>query len=63
MYINNISTPNIIKDECTFQFSNFLIVSLCNSSANSWFDIFSLLTAPPEVFHQKNVQTIEASPH
>ena len=33
-----------IKDEYTFRFSNFLIIGLCNSSANSWFDIISLLT-------------------
>ena len=37
--INSISArsaPKIlsIKDECTFCFSSFLIISLCNSSAN-----------------------------
>ena len=29
--------------ECTFVFLNFLIIDLCNSSANSWFEIFSFL--------------------
>ena len=58
-----------IKGECTFLFSNFLIIGLCNSSANSLFDIFSFLTAdlfcvatlscrasvatPQEVFYQE----------
>ena len=30
-----------------FVFQIFVIVSLCNSSAVSWFYIISLLTAPP----------------
>ena len=30
-----------IKDECTFRFSNFLIIGLSNFSVNCWFDIFS----------------------
>ena len=48
-YISVISVPQILslKDEYTFHFSIFLIVSLCISSANShvaklngrWFDI------------------------
>ena len=33
-----------IKNECTFCFSNFQIIPLCNSSVNRWFDIFSFLT-------------------
>ena len=33
-----------MKDDCTF-FSNFLTIVLCNSSANCWFDIISLLIA------------------
>ena len=37
-----------IRSECTFLFSNLLITSLCYSSANSLFDIFSFLFAPPE---------------
>ena len=36
------SEPEIlpIKGECTFLFSNFLTIVLCNSSANSLFNIF-----------------------
>ena len=34
-----------IKGECTFLFPNFLIFGLCNFSANSFFGIFSFLTA------------------
>ena len=34
-----------IKVECTFLFLNFLIIGLCNSSANSLFEIFSFLIA------------------
>ena len=46
LFINFISTrsaPQImsIKDECTFLFSNFLIIGLCNSSANSLPVVFS----------------------
>ena len=35
--ISTISAPQIlsIKDEYIFHFSNFLIIGLCNSSANS----------------------------
>ena len=49
-YISARSAPQIlsIKDECTFPFSNFLIIGLCNSSANSLFEIFSFLIALPE---------------
>ena len=36
------------KDEFTFCFSKFLIIGFCNSSANSWFNIFSFLTPPLE---------------
>ena len=48
------SVPQIlsIKIECTFLSLNFLIIGLCNSSANSWFDIFSFLISLPEVFYQ-----------
>ena len=28
-----------MKDECTFRCSNFIIIGLCNSSANCWLDI------------------------
>ena len=46
------SAPQILslKDDCTLRFSIFLIIGLCNSSANSWFDIISLLTR-----HQKQI--------
>ena len=47
-----------VKHECTFRFSNVLIVGFCNSSANCWFVNISLLradlsapvTVPPEHF-------------
>ena len=44
------STPQIlsIKHKCTFLSSNFLIIGLCNSSANYLFKIFSFLVPPPE---------------
>ena len=37
------SAPRILslKVECTFLFSNFLIIGSCNSSANSLLEIFS----------------------
>ena len=35
-----------IKVDCTFLFSNFLVTGLCNSSANSLLEIFSLWTVP-----------------
>ena len=74
MFINSISArsaPKVwsMKGKCTFLFSNSLIIGLCNISANSLFDIFSILTAavfrvakvfhcasvaaPPEVFYQR----------
>ena len=51
------SAPQILflKDGYTFRFSKFLIISLCNSSANSWFDITSLLKLLPEDFLLKNL--------
>ena len=49
LHIGKIRTQRLpIKDECTCCFSNFLIISLSNSSANAWFDIFSFLIPPPE---------------
>ena len=42
-----------MTDECTFHFSNFAIIGLCNSLVNSWLDIISLLTATSEVFYLK----------
>ena len=50
-----------IKDKCTFLFLKFLIIGLCNSSANCWSEIFSFLVPLPEVFLSKNLQTNEAS--
>ena len=44
-----------------FQFSSFLIIGLCNSSANSWFVIFPFLIAASEVFVSTKLQTIETS--
>ena len=48
LLINCISArlaPQIlsIKIECTFPFLNFPIIGLCNSSANCWSDILSIL--------------------
>ena len=37
-----------MKGEFTFLFLNFLIIDLCNSSANSLFEIFPFLIALPE---------------
>ena len=44
------SAPQIlsIKDECTFRFLNFVIMGLCNSSANLVFEKLSFLTPLPE---------------
>ena len=39
-----------IKGECTLVFSNFLIIGLCNSSANSLLEVISFLTVRPDVF-------------
>ena len=46
-----------IKGEYAFRFSNFLIIGLRNSSANYWFDMFSFLTAPPDVFFIKKFKS------
>ena len=35
-----------LKDEYTLCFSHFLIIGLCNSLANCWLSIVSLLMAP-----------------
>ena len=37
-----------LNKEHTLCVLNFLINGLCNSSANCWFDIISVLIAPPE---------------
>ena len=43
------SVPQIlsIKGDYTFSLLNFLMIGLCNSSANCWSDIFSLLIPLP----------------
>ena len=43
-----------IKCECTFLFSNLIIIGLCNYSANSLLEIISFLTDPPDDFYQKS---------
>ena len=56
-----------LKDEYTFPFSNFLIIGLCNSSANCyiakskvhWFDIILLLIAPPEELLSRIYQSLK----
>ena len=53
---------NWISARTTIQFLNFLIIGLCNSSANSWFDILSFLIPPPQIFLSKDLKTIEAIP-
>ena len=54
-YITARSASQIlsVKDECTFLFSNFLIIGLCNSSAICLLDIISFLIAPAEAFLSK----------
>ena len=71
------SAPQILsKDEHSLNFSSFLIVGFCNSSAKSRFGIISLLTAPPanlfhvvkeplrttEVFYQKIYKQLKQNP-
>ena len=51
-----------LKEEYTLSFSNFLIIHLCVSSANFWFDIISLSIAPLEDLLSENVWRIEPSP-
>ena len=50
------SPPQILpmKGECTFLLSSFLIIGLCNSSANSLLDTISFLVSPSEVLLSKN---------
>ena len=51
--ISGRSAPQILslKDNYIFRFSSFLITGLCNSVANSWFGISSLITPlPPTLF-------------
>ena len=51
------SAPQIlsIKDDCTFLFLNFLVIGLCNSSANSLLEISFFLIPLPEDFLSKNL--------
>ena len=51
------SLPQIlsVKDEYTLRFLNFLIIGLCNSSANSCLLIISLLTPVLEDFLSKDL--------
>ena len=52
-----------IKDECTSLFSDFVIIGLCNSSANSrvakskgrCFEMLSFLIPLPDVFYKKKL--------
>ena len=44
-----------IKGRCTFLFANFLIISLCNSSANSLLEKISFLVGTTELFYQKKL--------
>ena len=51
------------RDKYTLHFSNFLIIDLCNSFSNYWFEITSLLKTPfrsshPDVFLEKSVLKI-----
>ena len=41
------SAPHVLsmKGECTFLYSNFQVIGLCNSPANHLFEIFSFLPA------------------
>ena len=63
--ISAISTPQIltIKDKCTFPLLIFLIIGLCNCSANSLLETISFLTASPDIDktlinHQKQTSLI-----
>ena len=67
LLINGISarsTPQklSIEGDCTFLLWNFIIIDLCNSSANSLFKLFSFLIPLPETFLSKKLETIEAIP-
>ena len=64
LLINCISArpaPQIfsIKDKCIFLVLNFLIISLCDSSANYLFKIFSfLIPLPANLFRVARVATV-----
>ena len=46
-----------LKDECTFRYLNFILIGLCNSLADSWFDLVLLLAVPPEVLDLTNLHS------
>ena len=48
-----------IKDKRTFRFLKFLIIGLCNTSANTLFEIFSfLIPLPPNLFSVARVAKV-----
>ena len=57
--ISVISTPQIlsIKGECIFLLLSFLIIGLCNSSANSLLAIFLFLITLAKALYQKIYQS------
>ena len=64
LLINCISARSVhqilsIKGDCTFLLLHFLIIGLCNSSANSLFEIFSFLIPLPEAFYQKSYRPLK----
>ena len=58
------SSPEIlfIKDECTILFSNFQLIGLCSSPANSLICMISFLSASLEVFYQKIYKSLKPDP-
>ena len=60
-FISASSAPQIlsIKGDCIFLSLNFLIIDLCNFSANYWSDITSFSAPLPEVFLSKNLWIIK----
>ena len=71
LLINSISAKYVqqifsIKGECTFLFSNFLLIGLCNSSARSVLemvlflipDLFANIAASPDVFVSKSYRPL-----
>ena len=52
-------TQTLSIKEYTFLLINFLIIGLCNSSANSLLEIISFLIVPPEIFYQKNYESLK----
>ena len=55
LFNKSISTRSVLNDdEYVFPFSNFLIIGLSNSLADSLLEIISFLTALPEIFLPKH---------